>query len=138
MSATLRSAIERFFPAMFAHDADALAGLMHADVEWHVPPFASARIGPVRGREAVVRFLCSAGGELFRPGSSSIEIEIEAIEGDRAVLVGRIRAIAAKSGAAYENRYAFAFRFESGRIREVFELVDSLQLTKQLGMRELA
>lgn len=130
MPPTPHALIERVFPAMFANDADALAELLHPDVEWHVPPFVGERFGSLAGREAVLGFLCSAGDEFYQPGSSSLAVDVQAVEGDRAVVLGRIRAITAK-GAPYENRYAFGFRFEDGRIREVWELLDSLHFQTQ-------
>jgi ketosteroid isomerase-like protein len=34
-------------------------------------------------------------------------------------------------GAPYCNRYAFAFRFTDGQIREAYELLDSLSFQRQ-------
>ena len=124
------SVIERFFPAMFAADSAALAELLHPDVVWHVPPFVADEFGLVEGCEAVLGFLCSAGDEFYQPGSFSLDVEVQAVEKDRAVIVGQMRAITSR-GAPYINRYAFAFRFTDGRIREAYELLDSLSFQRQ-------
>jgi ketosteroid isomerase-like protein len=133
MSDTPQDVLERFFPAMFGDDADTLSELLHPQVEWHVPPFVADRFGALEGRDTVVGFLCSAGGDFYQPGTSSLEIEVQAVEDDRAIVLGKIRAVLAKGGP-YENRYAFAFRFADGRIREVFELLDSLHFRQQLDV----
>ena len=38
-------------------------------------------------------------------------------------------------GEPYSNRYAFGFRFQGGRICEVWELMDSVRFQKQMGAR---
>lgn len=122
--------LERFFPAMFGDDAETLRELLHADVVWHVPPFASGDFGPLVGREAVVGFLCSAGDAYYQPGTTELDVEVQAVEDDRAVVVGQMRA-RLPSGAPYDNRYAFAFRFADDAIREIFELLDSVHFERQ-------
>ena len=130
MTDSPKSVLEKFFPAMFAADSAALAELIHPDVVWHVPPFVADEFGLVEGREAVLGFLCSAGDEFYQPGSFSLDVEVQAVEEDRAVIVGQMRATTAR-GTPYRNRYAFAFRFADGQIREAYELLDSLSFQRQ-------
>ncbi len=84
--------LARFFPAMFADDRETLGELLAAEVVWHVPPFTVERFGDRVGREAVLDFLCSVGDEFYRPGSFSLEPEVEAVEDDRAIWLGRLHA----------------------------------------------
>ena len=123
--------LARFFPAMFADDRETLGELLAAEVVWHVPPFTLERFGDRVGRQEVLDFLCAARDEFYRPGSFSLEPEVEAVEGDRAIWLGRLHATTAK-GAAYANRYAFGFRYAQGRIVEAWELLDSAHFEAQM------
>ena len=129
---TPKESLDQFFPAMFADDAATIRTLLADDVVWHVPPFTEARFGDLHGAEAVVGFLCGVGDEFYRPGSFSLETEIEAVEGDRGIVMGRIRATTV-AGKPYSNRYAFGFRFEDGLIAEAWELLDSVHFESQMG-----
>ena len=128
---TPQESLERFFPAMFQDDRETLASILTDDVVWHVPPFTEARFGNQIGKEAVIGFLCGAGDEFYQPGSFSIDIEVQAVEGDQAIVLGKIRATTAR-GTPYSNRYAFGFRFRDGRISEAWELLDSLHFESQM------
>lgn len=126
--------LDRFFPAMFSDDRETLTTLLAEDIVWHAPPFARARFGDPVGRKAVLDFLCGAGDEFYRPGSFEIEPELQAIEGDRGIVMATLRATTAR-GEPYENRYAFGFRFRDGQISEAWELLDSLHFERQMGER---
>ncbi|HPG26801.1 MAG: nuclear transport factor 2 family protein [Spirochaetaceae bacterium] len=127
---TPHETIERFFPAMFADDRETLAGLVTDDIEWHAPPFAAKGFGELRGRERILDFLCGAGDAYYQPGSFSLEKDVQAVEGDRAVVIAQLHARTAR-GRPYSNRYAFGFRFREGRICEAWELLDSVHFQKQ-------
>lgn len=130
--------LDRYFPAMFSQDREALGALFSDDVVWHVPPFVAETVaestgappGRVEGREAVIAFLTGASDQYYRPGSFSLEVELEVGEADRAAVIGRIRATTA-AGVPYENRYSFGFRLREGQICEVWELLDSLHFQAQ-------
>ena len=124
-----RATFAQLFPAMLAKDRAALAELIHADVTWHLPPFAKAE--PKRGRAAAIEFLCTAGDAFYQPGSLALTPEVQALEGDRAVLVGWMTGTTLR-GKRYENRYAFAMRFRDGQVIEAWELLDSKWLLDQL------
>ncbi len=117
---------------MFSDDRETLATLLTEDIVWHAPPFARERFGDPVGRQAVLDFLCGAGDEFYQPGSFSIERELEAFEGDRAIVMAILRATTAR-GEPYENRYAFGFRFREERIAEAWELLDSIHFERQMG-----
>lgn len=129
-----RAILERFFPAMFADDRQVLGGLLDDDVLWHVPPSGVAQFGEPRGAPAVLDFLCGAAGDFYEPGSFEMRTELDAFEGDRAVVVAWLTGRTA-SGKPYGNRYAFAFRFREGRICEVWELLDTAHFAGQLRAR---
>jgi len=130
--ATPHVTLERFFPAMFGDDREALHELLSEDIEWHAPPFAAKGFGELRGADRVLDFLCGAGDAFYEPGSFEMEVELQAVEGDRAVLIAWLRARTAR-GEPYSNRYAFGFRFREGRICEAWELLDSLRFQKQMA-----
>lgn len=131
---TAHETLDRFFPAMFRDDRDALRALLTEDVEWHAPPFAAKSFGALRGVDRVVEFLCSGGDAFYEPGSFSMEVEIQAVEEDRAVVIAELRARTAH-GRPYSNRYAFGFRLRGGLVCEAWELMDSVRFQKQMGER---
>jgi ketosteroid isomerase-like protein len=131
---TSRVALERFFPAMFADDRATLQELLSEDVEWHAPPFAARSFGELRGADRVLDFLCGSGDAFYEPGSFEMEVELQAVEDDRAIVIAWLKARTAQ-GEPYSNRYAFGFRFQEGRIREVWELMDSVRFQKQMAAR---
>ncbi|MBW2427049.1 MAG: nuclear transport factor 2 family protein [Deltaproteobacteria bacterium] len=131
---TSRAALDRFFPAMFADDRAALQELLSEDVEWHAPPFAARSFGELRGADRVLDFLCGSGDAFYEPGSFEMEIELQAVEDDRAIVIAWLKARTAR-GEPYSNRYAFGFRFQEGRICEVWELMDSVRFQKQMAAR---
>jgi ketosteroid isomerase-like protein len=124
-----RDTFERLFPALLSGDRATLALLIDEDVTWHLPPFAHA--APKRGRDAAVDFLCNTPAKIYRPGSLALTPEVQAFEGDRAVLLGWMTGTTA-SGKPYANRYAFAMRFRGGRVIEAWELLDSKEFLDQL------
>lgn len=128
---TPHETLERFFPAMFRDDREALAPLLTEDIEWHAPPFAARSFGELRGAERVLAFLCEGGDAFYEPGSFEMDVEVQAVEEDRAVVIATLRARTIH-GRPYSNRYAFGFRFQDGRIREAWELMDSVRFQKQM------
>jgi ketosteroid isomerase-like protein len=129
---TPHATLERFFPAMFADDRETLRALITPDIEWHAPPFAEGDFGELRGSERILDFLCTGGDAYYEPGSFSMETEVQAVEGDRAVVICRLNARTVR-GRPYGNRYAFGFRFREGRICEAWELLDSLCFRQQMS-----
>ncbi|MCH2172716.1 nuclear transport factor 2 family protein [Myxococcota bacterium] len=124
--------LERFFPAMFGDERETLGELFDEDIVWLVPPSVAEQLGEMRGRQSVIDFLCSAGGELFEPGSLQLDPHLQVVEGDAAVVVAQMRARTA-NGAPYQNEYAFSFLFRDGRICEVRELLDTANFQAQFN-----
>ena len=123
--------LERFFPAMFSKDRQTLRALFTDDIVWHLPPFAQAQFEEPKGSENVVGFLCDEGATFYEPGSFQLQPEVQAVEGDQAIVLGWMTARTA-NGNAYENRYAFGFRFREGRISDVWELLDTAHFAAQM------
>ena len=125
---------ERFFPAMLRGDRETLRELFTDDIAWHLPPFSRSRgvSEETKGREQVVKFLCDMGATLYEPGSFQLQPEVQAVEGDQAVMFCWLSARTAK-GADYRNLYAFALRFRDGRICGGWELLDSAHWVAQCG-----
>lgn len=126
----VRETFERFLSAMFSSDRETLREVLSDDVVWHLPPWARARIEDPKGGERVAGFLCDGAATYYEPGSFRFRPEVEAVEGDQAVVIGWLTARTA-AGAAYENRYAFGFRLRDGRICEGWELLDSAHFEAQ-------
>ena len=116
--------LDRFFPAMFANDAETLAELFAEDIAWQLPPSIAERFGEVRGRQSVLDFLTGAGGTFFEPGSFRLETHMKIVEGDSAAVIAQMEGRTA-SGKPYRNEYAFSFRFQEEHICEVRELLDT-------------
>jgi 3-hydroxyisobutyrate dehydrogenase len=124
--------LQRFFQTLLAGDLGALGALLADEVVWHVPPSAAQRFAEPRGRDAVLKFLGSATGEFFEPGSMRFQSELQAVEGEQAIAIGWMTGRTA-AGAPYANRYAWGLRLRGGRICDVYELLDTAHLQAQLG-----
>ena len=83
-----RKSFERFLPAMFASDREVVTD----DLVWHLPPWARARSEEPKGGDQVVDFLCGGAATYYEPGSFRFHPEVEAVEGDQAVVLGWLSA----------------------------------------------
>ena len=129
---THRETLQRFFPAMFGRDRDTLRELLAPDVVWHVPPFVLERFGNVEGRDTLISWLCDAGEEFYDTTTFQLSPEVEAVDGDQAIVIGWITG-KTSSGKPYGNRYAFGFHFRGSQISGVWEVLDSAHFEKQMG-----
>ena len=114
---------------MFSRDRNQLEKLLTDDVEWHLPPFVES--SELKGKPAILEFICVTASKVFRKGSMQMDIETRAVEGDQALVLAQLYA-KTSSGKDYRNRYRFAFPFREGAIYEVWELMDSVNLQQQL------
>jgi uncharacterized protein len=78
-------------------DVDAVLELMHPDVEWHPPP-TSVDPQPLQGREAVREYLAP---DFFEDQTAEPLEVIE--EGDRIMVVARVRARGRESGVQIDG-----------------------------------
>lgn len=112
----------RFVDVMLAGDLAALGAMLGDDVVWHLPPFA--KLGPMRGRDAVLAFVRDAQAAYYEAGTLRLERDLVVADADGAVVLGTLRG-RTKRGRDYENLYSFALRFAGGQVVEAWELLDS-------------
>ena len=124
-----RARFERFLHDMIEGRHDAVAPLLADDVRWHLPPFAKQP--PIEGKGAVLKFLAEAPSLYSAPGSMKLEPRIVTADGPFVSCLATLRATT-KRGAPYENRYVFFARLEGERLREVWEMMDTVHFQEQL------
>ena len=124
---------EKHFAAFLQHmihgEHAALAETLHPDVRWHLPPFSGQE--PIVGVSEVLRFLRDGAAAIYQPDSLSLEPELLSVRAGKASCLATIRG-RLRDGRPYENRYAFFGRMAEGHITEVWEILDSALLLKQL------
>ena len=83
------------------------------------------------GVSEVLRFLRDGAAAIYQPDSLSLEPELLSVRAGKASCLATIRG-RLRDGRPYENRYAFFGRMAEGQITEVWEILDSALLLKQL------
>jgi ketosteroid isomerase-like protein len=125
----------RLLDAMGARDAAAIDGLVNDDVQWWIPQSvenAGAVERPVKGRSEVVRLASGQMFGAFQPNTTTWDVwHMTEEEGRVAILMYR-RATGA-NGKPYNNLYHWLFRLESGRISEVWEVLDTALAAQELA-----
>ena len=118
-----------FLQNMIRGEHTALAETLHPEVRWHLPPFSGQE--PIVGVREVLRFLRDGAAAIYQPDSLSLEPELLSVRAGKASCLATIRG-RLQDGRPYENRYAFFGRMSEGQITEVWEILDSALLLKQL------
>ncbi|MCA9510811.1 MAG: nuclear transport factor 2 family protein [Myxococcales bacterium] len=131
MSAANKQVVRDYFARMAAGDATA-ADLLADDVTWWVPQ-SSSLAGTHAGKPAVLAMM--AGGVDAYASDVPFEIDVERLvaEDDWVCAQVELRA-AARDGTPYRNQYHFAMRVRDGRLVEVREYVDTLYVSRTLGI----
>ena len=111
---------------------DACAPKLADDVVWHLPPFADP--AELRGHEAVMQFVREGAAPFYQPGSLQIEIRQLVVRDGDALCHATLRGTT-KRGLPYQNIYAFFARIETGKLVEVWELMDTVHFQNQLRAR---
>ena len=122
--------LRRYLDALTAGDVDAIADSFAEDATWHFPgttPISGTKLG----RDAIMRFLLSAGS-LYELGTQSFSFGEVTAEAGRAVLEWRVEGVASATGRRYDNSYCGIFVIREGRIAEVREYLDTLQVAEVL------
>ena len=70
---------------------------------------------------------------VFQPGTTTWDVEHVTAEDDRVAILIERRAVGA-NGRPYANQYHWLFRFESGRIAEIWEILDTALAISLLGL----
>lgn len=124
-----RSRVEQYFEMMQKGDPG-LGELFCEDICWIAPQ--SSPVGARHEGKAAVLGLMRTGVDLYDLSQPmQVQIEAMAAEADR-VFVEMTMTATTRSGAPYENRYVFVFRFRDGRIAEIHEHLDTLYTQRML------
>ena len=124
----------RYFAAIAASDLEGVARLLAPDVRIRCAGGTGARDSVVfRSPDALLVDLRENLGRLYDP-AVGIQPEVLSLtaEAERVVAEVRIRGRSARTGAPYDNLYAFFFWIRAGRIAEVHEHLDTLYVTETL------
>jgi uncharacterized protein len=126
--------LERWYAALKAGDADALAAVTTEDVRvvWNGPPGLVPWAGEWRGRAEVTRFFHMVG-EHLEILSVTAEWRIEGADGVAIVLAGHWRVRA--TGAELRLRAVNLFTFDGDRVAAYEVFPDSHAFVAALGMR---
>jgi ketosteroid isomerase-like protein len=129
-----RQLIRDHFAAKERLDAVALHGQLTDGARYWIPR-AGAQRGlaerPLVGREKLVEVFTKAGNALYS-SKRDWEIEHVLVDGDVGAAQLTLRTTFAVNGMPYENSYAFVFRFEDGKIAEIWEHVDTAFVFDQI------
>jgi len=106
-------------------DPDAMKELYADDIRWSLSVSLGKIAGPYEGRDAVEAFNRRIWEAVYH---REVEVEILDDLGDERASAVRFiyRATYRNNGAPYENQYTLFVRSDQGRIREVFEGLDTL------------
>lgn len=116
--------LDGYSKAWETYDAATIAGLFAEDAEYRYHPWGE----PVRGREAIVRDWIEPQGDASsrdKPGTYEGRYEPYAVDGDRAVAVGRSTYWTDETRSAVERIYENVFLLEfaaDGRCRSFTEV----------------
>ena len=113
MGAPDLEAIREVYAALERGDAEPLAAMMHADIEWREPEGAPGIAGTFRGRAAVFTEVFARMPDLWHEFRVSAEEFIG--DGDRVVVTGTLSVEAAGTGARAEVPFAHVWRMRDGR-----------------------
>ena len=114
----LRDAIRVAYAAFSRGEVEAVMDLLHPDVEW-VPPTSSLDPQPLRGRDAVRRYLAPN----FFESQSAEPIEVLE-EGDRVLVIARVRARGRESGVELDQTAYHLWTVAEGRAVRFAAFVD--------------
>jgi ketosteroid isomerase-like protein len=121
-----KDVVRRFLDALVNDETATIRPLVTDGVLWWVPPSAGASFGlarPLVGWDGIPWF-GGDGWKGFRPGTSAVILHHLVAEGDL-VSAHYNRTAIRTNGNPYDNEYNILFRFEGGRIAEVWEVVDT-------------
>ena len=130
-----RRVVAAFLDHLDAGDLPGLSALFAPDVEWRLSWPEQALDGPIpwiRARrtpqDVAAHFRTLA--EHNAPHGRGTEVERVVVDGEEAVLMGTIRSVMRRTGAAYEARFALHLTVEEGRIVRFHVYEDSLAVAE--------
>jgi ketosteroid isomerase-like protein len=117
----------KYMEAMHVGDLEVVGACVSDDVTRYGPRPSSKFAPPVHGREA---FLAAYHGpEYFQMGTLSMEIE-HMVEENGFVAVQFVLRARTRNGAPYENYYHFLFECAGGKVKTIWEYIDTLYAQK--------
>ena len=114
--------VREFFAALSSGDLEALAPFVE-EATWTMCAADILGAGSYTGRAILDDFLGPVRG-LFVPGDPKVEVVRVAEDGPLVAVEARGRG-SFRNGTLYDNRYAFWFEVEGGRIRAIREYMDT-------------
>lgn len=129
-----RDLVRRYFRAISTGDLEELESLIAGDLRLRCTVGSGSRsLLEIDSFDALVRDLRRREGEIYeRNVGIQPEILNLTAEGDRVAAEVRIRGLSAKTGAPYDNLYAFFFWIRGGLIQEIHEHLDTAYVGKTL------
>ncbi|MFL5906026.1 MAG: nuclear transport factor 2 family protein [Solirubrobacterales bacterium] len=126
-----RATMERGIDALAASDMDALVAEYHPEVEFFMPPTASAEPATHHGREAARKMLDETVEML---GGLAAEVD-EIVEGEGRVLcLAHFTAVGSASGVPLRAKGAWIWEFRDGQISRVEFYVDWDEAREAAGL----
>jgi ketosteroid isomerase-like protein len=125
--------VQRFVEATNRGDREAVAALIHPDVEWHTMASALLGVEVVRGRDETVSFIFDRipeGIEDFM----AITDRVRELPGDRVLVIGRYAGRGTSSGVKIEVTSASLYRFDSGMIVFFRDFTSEADALKAVGL----
>jgi len=124
MSTANEQLVRSFFETLSSGDLERIGTFFDDETTWTVCAADIAGAGTHQGRRAIVDDFLTPVRGWFRPGDPKVEV-LSIVADERLVMMeGRGRGTFL-DGTPYENRYAFAFDIEDGRIRAIREYMDT-------------
>jgi ketosteroid isomerase-like protein len=124
--------VRQFFALLNAEDLEGIRALLSEDAAWIPQARDMPGAGEYRGRNVIVdEFLKPIRG-LFAKGSPSNRI-LSMASKDSLVLVETHGTGNLSDGRAYDNRYAWAFEIQAGKVAQIREYLDSYYIVRLFG-----
>jgi ketosteroid isomerase-like protein len=130
----VEKAVVDFFETLSSGDLDALKACFCEDASWETMVRDIPGAGLHQGRDRIINeFLAPVRGA-FKPGDPKVLVDAMVSDGDRAIAETRAQGVKADDGRVYDNRYAWAFEFQGGKVLKIREYMDSLYTARFWGM----
>ena len=120
-------AVREFFDVLNANDMDALRRLVQG-VTWR-PMVKDLTDAPSYSDDAIIDDFFVPVRSVFAPGDPKVEV-VSLVSAETLVAAETPGTGKLADGRPYNNRYAWFFTIENGRIIEIREYLDSLYISK--------
>lgn len=130
----IRSVINTFFARLGAQDAEGVAALFAADIDWFVPgPPSLPWTGRRTRREQVPEYFHTMWSH-FALDHSRAQIDKLLLDGEDAVAVGRFSHVARATGQAFSTPFAMHLTVKDGAITALHLHEDTYAVGKAFGV----